>query len=115
MSICKNDNVIILSGKYRGKIGRVIGVDLKKNRYKVKDINLCTSFKKTTEEEVGGIFKEEGWINRSKIAFWNGSSILRSDKLKKLKKSYKKEKFTGNFLEKRSSSIEKQNQEENNE
>ena len=63
--IKKGDKVRILTGKDRKKEGEVIEIDRKKNRAKVKGINMVKKHLKTTKEKKGGIITKENFVNIS--------------------------------------------------
>ena len=68
--IKKGIKVKILTGKDKNKDGDVIEIDRKKNRAKVKGINMVKKHVKTTKEKKGGIISKEDFIhilNLSKI------------------------------------------------
>jgi len=66
--IKKNDTVMVLTGKDRGKKGTVIDILPKKGKVIVKDINLQTHFVKARKQgDVAGIKKKEGYINLSNV------------------------------------------------
>ncbi len=66
--IKKNDLVAVISGKDKGKQGRIIAIDPKDRLIKVKDIALVTRHKKArSQDEKGGIMQEEGFIPVSKV------------------------------------------------
>lgn len=64
----KNDLVSVISGRDKGKQGRVIVVDPKKGRALVKGVSLITKHKKPRRQgEKGGIIKEESYMSLAKI------------------------------------------------
>tara|TARA_B100002051_G_C16111600_1_gene335516 strand:- start:127 stop:372 length:246 start_codon:yes stop_codon:yes gene_type:complete len=65
--ILKGSNVKILSGKDKNKNGEVIEIDRKKNRAKVKGLNMIKKHIKSTKEKKGGIFDKENFINLSNM------------------------------------------------
>ena len=65
--IKKGLKVLILSGKDKKKEGEVIELDRKKNRAKVKEINMVKKHVKTTKEKKGGIFSKESFIHLSNL------------------------------------------------
>ncbi len=65
--ILKGSNVKILSGKDKNKNGEVIEIDRKKNRAKVKGLNIIKKHVKSTKEKKGGIFDKENFINLSNM------------------------------------------------
>ena len=65
--IKKGLKVKIISGKDKNKDGEVIEIDRKKNRVKVKGINIVKKHIKTTKEKKGGIVSKENFIHISNI------------------------------------------------
>ena len=64
----KNDKVIVISGKYKGKQGAILGIIWKKNTVRVEGINIQTRhIKPKRQGEKGGIVKEEGYFHISNI------------------------------------------------
>tara|TARA_B100001250_G_scaffold401428_1_gene413308 strand:+ start:620 stop:868 length:249 start_codon:yes stop_codon:yes gene_type:complete len=77
MMIKKGTKVKVLTGKDKNKDGEVMDVDRKKNRAKVKGINIVKKHVKTTKEKKGGIVDKENFIHISNL------SIIDSKKDKK--------------------------------
>ena len=69
--ILKGSNVKILAGKDKNKNGEVIEIDRKKNRAKVKGINMVKKHVKTTKEKKGGIISKENFIHLSNLAIFD--------------------------------------------
>ncbi len=68
MRIKKNDQVMVIAGKDRGKKGRVIRVYPKTRKVLVEKINYHTIYlRKTKETPNGGISKAEGAIDISNV------------------------------------------------
>ena len=63
----KGIQVKVISGKDKGKKGQVIEILRKRNRAKVKGINLIKKHEKTTKEKKGGIISKEDFINISNL------------------------------------------------
>ena len=59
--------VEVIAGKDKGKKGQVIEILRKRNRAKVKGINLIKKHEKTTKEKKGGIISKEDFINISNL------------------------------------------------
>ncbi len=71
MMIKKGVKVKILSGKDKNKDGDVIEIDRKKNRAKVKGINMVKKHVKTTKEKKGGIVSKENFIHLSNLSIFD--------------------------------------------
>ena len=67
MKIKKGIKVMIMTGKDKKKDGEVIEIDRKKNRAKVKGINMVKKHIKTTKEKKGGIISKENFIHLSNL------------------------------------------------
>ena len=65
--IKKGIKVKILVGKDKKKEGEVIEIDRKKQRAKVKGINIVKKHIKTTKEKKGGIVSKENFIHLSNL------------------------------------------------
>lgn len=66
--IKKNDKVIILTGKDKGKQGIVLDINPKKNLVKVQNVAVVTKHVKARKQgQVSNIIKEEGYIDLSNV------------------------------------------------
>lgn len=68
MNIKKGDTVVVLSGKDRGKQGKVLGSVPKASKVVVEGINMVTCHVKPRKQgETGGIIKREAAIASCKV------------------------------------------------
>ena len=68
MRICKNDQVQVIAGKDKGKVGKVLGIDLKANRITVEKVNIVKRHTKPTQKNPqGGIVQKERAIHYSNV------------------------------------------------
>jgi large subunit ribosomal protein L24 len=68
MNIKTNDTVIVLSGKDKGKKGKVISADPKSLKVIVEGVNVAQKHQKPRKQgEEGGIIKKETPIYASKV------------------------------------------------
>ena len=68
MNIKKDDKVIVLSGKDKGKQGKVLAADPKAMKLTVEGVNVATKHQKPRKQgEEGGIIKVETPIYASKV------------------------------------------------
>ena len=68
MRIVKNDTVKVLTGKYRGKTGKVLKVFPKENRVVVEGVNIIKRHTKPSQKNAqGGIVEKEAPINVSNV------------------------------------------------
>ena len=72
--IRRDDEVIVISGKDRGKTGRVLRVDPKKQRVYVEGLNIVKRHQRPQQvpnaqraETVGGVIEKEGPIHISNV------------------------------------------------
>lgn len=69
LHVKKGDLVRVLSGKDRGKEGRVIEVVAEKDRVLVEKVNLVKRHQRPTQQlQKGGIIEKENYIHCSKVA-----------------------------------------------
>tara|TARA_B100000965_G_C19081092_1_gene536348 strand:+ start:228 stop:473 length:246 start_codon:yes stop_codon:yes gene_type:complete len=80
--IKKGIKVKIITGKDKNKDGEVIEIDRKKNRVKIKGINMVKKHVKTTKEKKGGIISKENFINISNLVIFE----QKKEKKKEIKK-----------------------------
>ena len=81
--INKGSNVKVLVGKEKNKTGEIIELDRKKNRAKIKGINMIKKHVKTTKEKKGGIVDKENFVHLSNLRLDE-----KQDKKKVVKKWY---------------------------
>ncbi len=68
MNIKRDDKVVVLSGKDKGKQGKVIKADPRAMKLIVEGVNVATKHQKPRKQgEEGGIFKIETPIYASKV------------------------------------------------
>lgn len=66
--IKKDDTVFVLTGKDKGKTGKVLKLKLKKEKVLIKDVAVITRHVKSGKQGVpGSIKKEESFIAMSKV------------------------------------------------
>ncbi len=64
----KEDKVLILSGKDKGKSGKIIRVDRLKHRVYVENVNIMKKTTKPTQNAPqGGFIEKENFINASNV------------------------------------------------
>jgi large subunit ribosomal protein L24 len=66
--IKKGDNVIVLTGRDKGKRGEVFQVMPKEGRALVRGVNMVRRHQKQTAQDQGGIVSKEASINLSNLA-----------------------------------------------
>ncbi len=68
MKIKKGDNVVVLTGRDKGKKGEVLNVNLTTRRVTVQGINQVKKHRKPTQQAPGGIDTIELSLNASNVA-----------------------------------------------
>lgn len=68
MNLKKNDKVIILAGKDKGKTGEVREIIPSKNKVVVTGINMISKHTKPSQNSKGGIIKKEAPLDASNVA-----------------------------------------------
>ena len=67
----KNDTVIVISGKDKGKTGEVLKVSPKKGKVTVQGVNIIKKHQKPNRANAqGGIIEKEGAIYSSKVMLY---------------------------------------------
>jgi large subunit ribosomal protein L24 len=74
LKIRRDDEVVVISGKDRGKTGRVLRVDPKKSKVYVEGLNIVKRHQRPQQvpgaqraETVGGVIEKEGPIHVSNV------------------------------------------------
>lgn len=68
LSVKKGDNVMVFTGKDKGKVGKVLKVNTDTNRLYVEGVNIVSRSKKPRNaQDQGGIIKREGTIDVSNV------------------------------------------------
>ena len=67
-NIKKDDNVIVITGRDKGKKGKVLKVFPKEDRALVQGVNIVKRHQRQTQKEQGGIVSKESPIQLSNIA-----------------------------------------------
>ena len=72
MKIKKGDQVKVISGKHKGKIGKVLRVSPENNRVLVEGVNLIYRHTRPSQKNPkGGIVEKEGPINASNVMLYD--------------------------------------------
>jgi len=65
----KGDNVLVITGKDKGKSGSILSIIPKNNRAIVKGVNIVKKHQKPSKQSGGGIIEKELSIQLSNLAF----------------------------------------------
>ena len=69
MYIKKNDTVKVLSGRKKGKTGKVVAVNRKNDTVIVSDVNMVSkALRRKNEQDKGGIIRVEAPLHVSNVA-----------------------------------------------
>lgn len=71
MQIKKDDTVVLITGKDKGKKGKVLKAIPKKDMVIVEGINLQTKHQKQTKKAGSEIKHQEGPVHISNVMFWD--------------------------------------------
>ena len=82
MDLKKGNQVKVLVGKDKGKTGEIIEIIKKKDKLKIKSINMIKKHLKPTKQNKGGIMQKENYLHIS--------NVKNIDKKSKSKKGDKK-------------------------
>ena len=74
MKIKKDDTVIVLAGKDKGKTGKVLKAMPKEGRVIVEGVNIQTKHQKQTQSEAAEIKHQEGPIDVSNVAYYDAKA-----------------------------------------
>ena len=82
-TIRRDDTVIVTAGKDKGRTGRVITVDWKRERLLIEGVNLVVRHTKpNAKNQQGGIVKNESPVHYSNVLLYN-ASLKRGVRVKK--------------------------------
>lgn len=71
-TIRREDTVMVISGKDKGRTGRVITVDWKRERLLIEGVNMVTRHTKpNAENQKGGLIKIEAPVHYSNVQLYN--------------------------------------------
>lgn len=63
----KGDNVVVISGKEKGKTGEIFRVDRKNDRVYIKGLNMIKRHRKPSAANIGGVEEKEAPIHISNV------------------------------------------------
>ena len=72
--IRKDDMVMVIAGRERGKTGKVLRTIPAKNRVVIERINLVKRHTKPRGTQAGGILEKEAPLHISKVALWDAKA-----------------------------------------
>jgi len=69
LKLKKGDNVLVISGKDKGKTGSIISIFPKVNKVIIKGVNIVKKHQKPSKQSAGGIVEKELAVHLSNLAF----------------------------------------------
>ena len=88
MKLKTGDKVVVITGKDKGKEGKIVAVDRKNGRVLVEGVNMVSKHTKpNAQNQQGGIIKKENFIDASNVMYLhNGKATRLGAKIKDGKK-----------------------------
>lgn len=77
MRIKKDDTVVVITGKDKGKTGKVLKAMPKENKVIVQGVNMQTKHAKATQKTAAEIKHIEGPIDASNVMLYDGKQATR--------------------------------------
>ena len=74
MKIKKNDTVLVITGKDKGKTGKVLRTIPEKNRIVVEGVNIQAKHEKAKQDIPAQIVKVEGPIDASNVLYYDNKA-----------------------------------------
>ncbi len=94
------DKVIVMTGKDKGKEGKILQVNRKTNRLVVEGVNMVSKHMKPSPmNQAGGIMKKEGTIDASNVMFLHNGKATRLGSTIKDGKKVRVAKKTGEIVD----------------
>jgi len=75
--IKRDDTVVVVAGKHKGRTGRVLKVLPGEGRVFVEKVNLVKRQVKPTADRAGGTLEKEASLHISNVALWNAQDNRR--------------------------------------
>ncbi len=67
----KGDQVIVITGKDKGKVGNILGICPKKNTVLVSGVNIVVKHVKPSKESEGKVIKQESALHISNVSYYS--------------------------------------------
>lgn len=77
LRIRRGDSVVVIAGKDRGKVGKVLRVDPETRHVAVEGARVVTRHQKGVGEQAGGIVHKEALMDVSNVALWDADAKRR--------------------------------------
>lgn len=71
----KGDSVVVISGKFKGKVSKILEIDAVGDRAILDGLNkVKKTVKKSQENQKGAIIEKESYIHLSNVMFYDGKN-----------------------------------------
>lgn len=77
LRIRSGDTVVVIAGKDKGKVGRVLTVDPEARKVKVEGVRVVKRHSKPAGDQPGGILHKEAFLDVSNVAYWDAGASQR--------------------------------------
>lgn len=100
LKLKSGDKVVVITGKDKGKEGKILAVDKKNNRVLVEGVNMISKHTKpNVKNQQGGIIKKEGYIHASNVMYLHNGKATRLGAMIKDGKKVRIAKKTGEVID----------------
>ncbi|MDD4843450.1 MAG: 50S ribosomal protein L24 [Anaerotignum sp.] len=100
LKLKSGDKVVIITGKDKGKQGKILKVDIKNNKVLVEGVNMIFKHTKpNAKNQQGGIVKKENFIDASNVMYLHNGKATRLGALVKDGKKVRIAKKTGEVID----------------
>jgi len=94
------DNVVVITGKNKGKEGKILVVDRKKGKIIVQGVNMISKHQKpNAKNQQGGIIKKENFIDPSNVMYLHNGKATRIGAIIENGKKVRIAKSTGEVID----------------
>lgn len=77
LKIRRDDTVVVIAGKHKGRVGKVVRVLPNEGRVVVEGVALVKRHLKPQQDRAGSIIEKEAPIHISNVALWNATENRR--------------------------------------
>jgi len=77
LRIKSGDVVVVIAGKDKGKVGKVLKVDPGSRRVQVEGVRVVKRHQRPVGEQPGGVVHKEAFLDVSNVAYWNAGESRR--------------------------------------
>lgn len=71
------DTVVVIAGKDKGKVGRILKVDPAARAVQVEGVRVVKRHQKPVGDQPGGVVHKEAFIDVSNVALWDAENQVR--------------------------------------